>query len=105
MVGIPGQTLDSIAGDLLRFQEMDLDMIGIGPYIADPDTPLAQEMGRSEIPGQAASDETTVLKVVALTRTSVQKVTSLLRQRWVQSIAAAAVPTHWHAAPISSCPT
>ncbi len=68
MVGIPGQTLESIADDLLCFQSMDLDMIGIGPYIPHPDTPLAQAVGPAEIPGQAASDETTVLKVVALTR-------------------------------------
>lgn len=68
MVGIPGQTLESVARDLLIFQEMDLDMIGIGPYIAHPDTPLGQEyLGRNDH-GQVANDETTVLKVVALAR-------------------------------------
>ncbi|MCL2647776.1 MAG: [FeFe] hydrogenase H-cluster radical SAM maturase HydE [Phycisphaerales bacterium] len=40
MVGIPGQTLDSIAHDILLFRELDLDMIGIGPFIPHPDTPL-----------------------------------------------------------------
>ena len=68
MVGIPGQTIDSIADDLLTFQSMDLDMIGIGPYIPDPDTPLAESVSQAKISGQAAADETTVLKVVALTR-------------------------------------
>lgn len=67
MVGIPGQTLASIADDLKCFESMDLDMIGIGPYIPDPDTPLAQEVGR-DILGQAPADETTVLKAVALAR-------------------------------------
>lgn len=40
MVGLPGQSMSSIADDILRFKELDLDMIGIGPFIAHPDTPL-----------------------------------------------------------------
>ena len=36
MVGIPGQTYDSLADDIELFRELDLDMIGIGPYIAAP---------------------------------------------------------------------
>jgi biotin synthase len=67
MVGIPGQSIESVADDLLRFQSMDLDMIGIGPYIPDPDTPLAHVL-KGKMPGQAPADETTVLKTVALTR-------------------------------------
>jgi len=33
MIGLPGQTLASLAGDILLFKELDLDMIGCGPYI------------------------------------------------------------------------
>ena len=40
MVGIPGQSYASLAQDLLAFRDFDLDMIGIGPYIAHPATPL-----------------------------------------------------------------
>ncbi len=40
MVGLPGQSLASIADDILKFNELDLDMIGLGPYISHPDTPL-----------------------------------------------------------------
>jgi biotin synthase len=40
MVGLPGQSMSSIADDILKFKELDLDMIGIGPFIAHPDTPL-----------------------------------------------------------------
>ncbi|MBM3147683.1 MAG: [FeFe] hydrogenase H-cluster radical SAM maturase HydE, partial [Actinobacteria bacterium] len=40
MVGIPGQTYTSVAGDILEFRDLDLDMIGVGPYIAHPATPL-----------------------------------------------------------------
>jgi biotin synthase len=41
MVGIPGQTFDILAADIETFRELDLDMIGLGPYIPHPDTPLA----------------------------------------------------------------
>ena len=36
MVGIPGQSYESLAQDVLTFRALDLDMIGIGPYIAHP---------------------------------------------------------------------
>ncbi len=40
MVGIPGQTYESVANDITLFRELDLDMIGIGPFIPHPATPL-----------------------------------------------------------------
>jgi biotin synthase len=40
MVGLPGQTYDILADDLLIMKLMDADMLGIGPFIAHPDTPL-----------------------------------------------------------------
>ncbi len=40
MVGLPGQTIEMIADDILLMNELDLDMIGIGPFIANPQTPL-----------------------------------------------------------------
>ena len=43
LVGLPGQSLASIARDILFFREIDADMIGIGPLIPNPDTPLAKE--------------------------------------------------------------
>ncbi|WP_346355394.1 [FeFe] hydrogenase H-cluster radical SAM maturase HydE [Azotosporobacter soli] len=42
LVGLPGQSLESIADDILLFAKLDADMVGIGPFIANPDTPLAQ---------------------------------------------------------------
>ncbi len=47
MVGLPGQTLESIADDLLFLQDMQIDMAGIGPFIPHPDTPLKDEKGRA----------------------------------------------------------
>jgi biotin synthase len=40
MVGLPGQTVEMIADDILILEKLDLDMIGIGPFIANPETPL-----------------------------------------------------------------
>lgn len=42
MIGIPGQTYADLARDLLMFRELDLDMIGNGPYLAHPETPLGR---------------------------------------------------------------
>jgi len=42
MIGLPFQTVDDLAGDLLFFREMDIDMAGMGPYIEHKDTPLYQ---------------------------------------------------------------
>ena len=43
LVGLPGQSLESIAEDILFYQEMDVDMLGIGPLIPNGDTPLGNE--------------------------------------------------------------
>ena len=45
LVGLPGQSVESLARDLLFFQELDADMVGIGPFIPNPDTPLAEAAG------------------------------------------------------------
>jgi biotin synthase len=41
MVGLPGETLETLAGNIRLCRALNLDMIGIGPFIAHPDTPLA----------------------------------------------------------------
>lgn len=88
MVGIPGQSWEDLAEDILRFRDLDLDMIGVGPYIPHPGTPLGRAMaevsgtcphsdhdgGAGATPGprpdgeQVPNDELTTLKAVALTR-------------------------------------
>lgn len=45
LVGLPGQTLASLADDILFFKEIGADMIGVGPFIPNPDTPLAKAEG------------------------------------------------------------
>lgn len=67
MVGVPGQTFDDLADDLELFRELDLDMIGVGPYVPDPDTPLGRKTASAGA-GPVANDVATVCRVVALAR-------------------------------------
>ena len=70
MIGIPGQTYEVLANDIATFAEMDLDMIGVGPYLAHPATPLgAGEWRRAVRPDeQVPNTELMVYKTIALTR-------------------------------------
>lgn len=40
MIGLPFQTIDYLADDLIFFRDFDIDMAGMGPYIEHEDTPL-----------------------------------------------------------------
>ena len=40
MVGLPFQTFEHLADDLLFMKELDIDMCGMGPFIPHTDTPL-----------------------------------------------------------------
>lgn len=53
MLGLPGQTLASVADDLLLFAALRLDMVGLGPYLAHPETPLGRDATPSEVPVSA----------------------------------------------------
>jgi biotin synthase len=70
MVGIPGQSYESLAEDILTFRALDLDMIGIGPYIPHEDTPLGSGALRPAIvpSDQVSANEEMVYKMIALTR-------------------------------------
>ncbi|HIT92103.1 MAG TPA: [FeFe] hydrogenase H-cluster radical SAM maturase HydE [Candidatus Stercorousia faecigallinarum] len=59
LVGLPNQTLKSLADDIFFFKELDADMIGIGPFIPHPKTPLKDA---------ACGDLNLAIKVMALTR-------------------------------------
>ena len=59
LVGLPNQTIESLANDILFFKEIDADMIGIGPFIPHSQTPLKDEK---------QGDFWLALKVMALTR-------------------------------------
>lgn len=59
LVGLPNQTYNSLAEDILFFKKINADMIGIGPFIPNQDTPLKDEKG---------GDFWLALKVMAITR-------------------------------------
>lgn len=40
MIGLPFQTIGDLAGDLLFLKQLEVDMVGMGPYIEHEDTPL-----------------------------------------------------------------
>ncbi|MCY1721546.1 [FeFe] hydrogenase H-cluster radical SAM maturase HydE [Prolixibacteraceae bacterium Z1-6] len=42
MIGLPFQTYEHLADDLLFFKKLDIDMCGMGPYLEHEDTPLYQ---------------------------------------------------------------
>jgi len=42
MIGLPFQTIDHLTDDLLFFQSMNVDMVGMGPYLEHSQTPLYQ---------------------------------------------------------------
>ncbi len=42
MIGLPFQTIENLADDLVFFRDYDVDMVGMGPYIEHENTPLYQ---------------------------------------------------------------
>jgi len=59
MVGAPGQTIEHLADDIEFYRDFQPDMIGVGPFIAHPDTPYG------ELPNGSVQ---MTLKMVALAR-------------------------------------
>ena len=47
MIGLPGQSVEHLIDDLLFFREMDVDMLGMGPYIPHAQAALADD-GREQ---------------------------------------------------------
>ncbi|HBF35634.1 TPA: [FeFe] hydrogenase H-cluster radical SAM maturase HydE [Candidatus Sumerlaeota bacterium] len=71
LIGIPGQSYEDLARDIMLFAELGLDMIGCGPYIPHPETPLASEMETALAGGdetQVPNTELMAYKVIALAR-------------------------------------
>jgi biotin synthase len=64
------QTYEDLADDIELFATLDLDMIGVGPYLSHPETPLADPSKRLEAPAeeQVPATELMTYKVLALTR-------------------------------------
>lgn len=69
MIGIPGQSYADLARDIELFRTLDLDMIGTGPWLEHPDTPLAS-FPRLPEGERVPNTEEMTYKVVALARLS-----------------------------------
>jgi len=70
MIGIPGQSYEDLARDIELFAELDLDMIGVGPYLVHPDTPLGDPEFQPLVldDQQVPANELMTYKVMALAR-------------------------------------
>ncbi len=71
MVGIPGQTWEMLANDIELFHTLNLDMVGIGPYIFHPETEIGCHPERfppASPDEQVPPDEETTCRTVALAR-------------------------------------
>jgi biotin synthase len=59
MIGLPGQTFEGLAEDVLLYNKLNINMAGMGPFICHPETPLAgNQNGTFEMS----------LKMIAVTR-------------------------------------
>jgi biotin synthase len=73
MTGLPGQTADDLVNDILFMKEIDVDMVGMGPYIPHRDTPMGQEIPPyTEEQKKAAL--TLGLKMIAVTRIALRDI-------------------------------
>ncbi|NCB40099.1 MAG: [FeFe] hydrogenase H-cluster radical SAM maturase HydE [Erysipelotrichia bacterium] len=66
MIGLPFQNTRHLAEDVMFFKNLDIDMIGMGPYIYHQDTPLEQYRREWEIPTDRLLN--LGLKMIAVTR-------------------------------------
>ncbi|MDQ1332414.1 MAG: biotin synthase [Bacteroidota bacterium] len=65
MIGLPFQTFNDLAGDLIFMRDFNIDMCGMGPYIEHADTPLIKYAG-TLLPLKERFDLT--LKMIAVLR-------------------------------------
>ncbi|MCF0164869.1 MAG: [FeFe] hydrogenase H-cluster radical SAM maturase HydE, partial [Bacteroidales bacterium] len=65
MIGLPFQTIENLADDLLWLRDMEVDMCGMGPYIPHSQTPLYQY--KDIIPSEEKRVDLT-LKMTAILR-------------------------------------
>jgi biotin synthase len=72
MIGLPGQTIENLADDILFFKEVGADMIGMGPYIVHHATPMAHY--KEKIASQSENIFLLSQKMIAVTRLTLKDV-------------------------------
>ncbi len=65
LIGLPGQTEEDIANDILTLYRIQPEMVSVGPFLPSPHTPLR---------GEKPPNLDLVLKVIAITRLLMRKV-------------------------------
>ena len=70
MIGLPGQTLEDLADDILFYRDMDIDMIGMGPYVVHHNTPIGKAVVASGGDTPTARQKRLILglNMIAVTR-------------------------------------
>ncbi len=66
LIGVPYQTIEDLVNDVLFFKKMDVDMIGMGPYIKHENTPLGKKF--QETPELRKKRFLLGLKMIAVVR-------------------------------------
>lgn len=66
MIGIPGQTYEQLADDILFFVNEEIDMIGMGPYVPHAQTPMGR--GATDPREEKRRRLNLSLRMIALTR-------------------------------------
>lgn len=59
LIGLPGQTVEGLADDIITMKSLETNMVTVGPFIPSDNTPLAE---------WPAGDALMTLKVIAITR-------------------------------------
>jgi biotin synthase len=72
MIGLPNQTIEDLADDIMFFKSIDADMIGMGPFIPHPDTPIYPN--KINIIKNKIELYNLSLKMIALTRITIPNI-------------------------------
>ncbi len=64
MIGLPGQTVEMLARDIVFFGREKMDMVGMGPYLVHPQTPMASGAGQWDVSYRM----TMALRMIAVAR-------------------------------------
>ncbi len=64
MIGIPGQTLEDLARDIMFIKQYDIDMIGMGPFIPHNQTPMSE----NDFPWDKERNYKLALNMIAVVR-------------------------------------
>ncbi len=64
MIGLPNQTVEDLISDIFFYYQMDIDMIGMGPYIPEDNTPLKVSLSVYDV--EKIADLT--LRMIAVSR-------------------------------------